>query len=279
MSSDDIAKPRRRTLAEEVFGGADTAKDTFTSELGAALVAHGGVPSHRLDGFKAETEHGAYNTFDLITSAPMLATGIRATGDAFDAEPWAYENPEERSNRIHQHSMSVDEDAREWRQQLRRRNFQPTPPEAKPIAKIKYRSNFDPAKLLSANLDDVLDPTCVGMTRPTARAPLRHSPQGSREAPRAAPQPSLQHRCSAHPPRTATTWWKQPIRCSNSPRSAGSWSSSSFRRVLDIHDRHPRGQHAMRAGGPFETVTSGTVASQHRRTSAPNRKGNPQRWN
>ncbi len=166
MSSDDIAKPRRRTLAEEVFGGPDHAKDTFTTELGAALVAHGGVPSHRLDGFKVETEHGAYNAFDLITSAPMLAFGLRATADAIDAEPWAYENPEERSNRIHQHSMSVEEDARELRQQLRRHDVQPTPPEVKPIAKIKYRINFDPAKLLTANLDDVLDPTCIGMTRP-----------------------------------------------------------------------------------------------------------------
>lgn len=165
MSSDDIVR-RRRSLAEETFGGHDHHRNDFTSRIGNALVSHGAVRSNRLDEFRFDNGHGIYDTFDVITSAPMLGFGIRATGDHIDSEAWAFSNEEERTAYVHQLTLDADGTAQDLRAALRSRSFVPKPPRLIDIPKIKFSSAIDLTALLNASPKDVLDPKCIGKTRP-----------------------------------------------------------------------------------------------------------------
>lgn len=165
MSSDDIAKPRRRFIAADAFGGPDHAPNAFTAKLGHALARFGRHPRNRLDDFRFTTPQGEIDAVDVATSYPMLNAGLRATGDIIDGEAWTFLNPDDRTDVVHGLTMDVAEATRELRQRLRSGRYRPKPPRLIAIPKVKFRGDIPLTALVDMRPEDVLDPACRGRTR------------------------------------------------------------------------------------------------------------------
>lgn len=165
MSSDDIARPRRRRLDEEHFGGADHAPSGYASKLAKALVQWGRDPRNRLEDFRFETPKGLVDAFEVITSFPLLSMGMRSTGSDLDGEAWFEMSPDERNDAIHVLSMDIDEQVKALRSSLRSQCFTPVAPRLVTIPKTKFRSDIAIDDLFGMDTDAILDPACRGKTR------------------------------------------------------------------------------------------------------------------
>lgn len=165
MSSSDIARPRRRTVAEEHFGGADHARSAYASRLAKALAQWGRNPNNRLEDFRCESETGIVDAVEVMTSFPLLSMGLRATASDLDGEMCFAMTPDERTNTNHALSMSIEDEAKALRSALRSQRFTPKAPRLVEIPKIKFRSNLRIDDLFGMDADAVLDPACLGKTR------------------------------------------------------------------------------------------------------------------
>lgn len=157
----------------EIFGNGNRHHDDFAKKAMYAMLRFGRVRGNRLDAFVFTNEHGTYDAAGLITSAPILGRGIRATGDVMAAPCWRKLSPHVQTNQIHDVSMLVEALAGELRGQLRSKTFEAGHPHHLDIPKVEIDTKLDPVAVIGSPPDAVLVPTLKTRTLTIADLPQR----------------------------------------------------------------------------------------------------------